>query len=177
MNNVNLSGRITKDLELKMTKADTPMLQFTLACKRKLSNNDGEKLTDFFNCVAFGPRAVFLSKYACKSTMIGIEGRLQSKVYIDDNNVRHQTVDVICESVEIFRMPKESNTQVETKVQESKHNLEEETKDTEFSDLMSVYPSSNTNIEQTVNEAKTEETEEDLDDFNRMMNNFSSFFE
>lgn len=160
MNNVNLSGRITKDIELKMTKAETPMVQFTLACKRKLSNSEGEKLTDFFNCVAFGPRALFLSKYACKSTVIGIEGRLQSKVYVDEQDNRHQTVDVICESVEIFRMPRENQS-----------------KNVNIEDIKPEQDKENNMIDYSEKVEEKNESDDDLDDFNRMMNNFSSFFD
>ena len=160
MNNVNLSGRITKDIELKMTKAETPMVQFTLACKRKLSNSEGEKLTDFFNCVAFGPRALFLSKYACKSTVIGIEGRLQSKVYVDEQDNRHQTVDVICESVEIFRMPRENQS-----------------KNVNIEDMKPEQDKENNMIDYSEKVEEKNESDDDLDDFNRMMNNFSSFFD
>ena len=174
MNNVNLSGRITKDIELKTTKADTPMVQFTLACKRKLSNQDGEKLTDFFNCVAFGPRAVFLAKYACKSTVIGIEGRLQSKSYVDEHEKRHQTIDVICESVEIFRVPADHNTNNDHNHNEetNKHDDHETIVSEESTEINTI------NIDDSINTNEVnKEDDENLDDFNRMMNNFSSFFD
>lgn len=156
MNNVNLIGRITKDLEIKMTKADSPMLSFTLACKRRLNNKNGEKLTDFFNCVVFGSKAEFLNEYARKSTLIGIEGRLQSKVYLDDSGNRHSTVVIICETVQILRSPTASeNTQVKLekeeetvfKIEEVEELLDIEKKETKdpkdktFDDVMSDFSS------------------------------------
>ncbi|MFI3284316.1 MAG: single-stranded DNA-binding protein [Erysipelotrichaceae bacterium] len=128
MNNVNLIGRITKDVELKKTKADTSMVSFTLAVKRKLANKEGEKLTDFFNCVAFGSRAVFLSEYAGKSTLIGVEGRLQSKTYLDESEKKHTTVDIVCESVQILRSPTAKNeislTNEENTIPSEKENID-----------------------------------------------------
>ncbi len=158
MNNVNLIGRITKDFEIKMTKADTPMVTFTLACKRRLSNKQGEKLTDFFNCVAFGSKAEFLAEYACKSTLIGIEGRLQSKVYVDEYDKRHSTVDIICEAVQILRMPHGATANVNKAVDTDIKNEEDD-----FVNLVNI-------------EEEKDVSDEDKS-FDEVMSNFSTFFE
>ena len=183
MNNTNLIGRITKDLELKKSKIDTPFVTFTLACKRKQANNEGEKLTDFFNCVAFGPRATYLANNACKSTLISIEGRLQSKIYYDKLDNRHSTVDIICESVQILRQPDEKVTitindnltsDLSNEHNNSLDNLNnnEDDKDNQIEEIISKY---NQEIDSSIDDKKIDDSQDD--DIDKMINNFSTLFE
>lgn len=170
MNNVSLIGRITKAVELKKTKADTSIVYFSVAVKRKVANKDGEKLTDFFNCVAFGSRAEFLAKFAGKSTLVGLEGRLQSKVYVDEYEKRHASVDVVCESVQILHNP---NAKVQTKMDDDA--VQEELANDENQDEFKLIEHDETQIddELTVNEDKN-----DLDkSLDQLISDFSNYFE
>lgn len=81
MNNINLIGRITKDLELQYTKNNKEYLTFNIAVNRKYKNEKGEYEADFINCSAFGQQANYLYQYAKKGTLIGINGRLETYNY------------------------------------------------------------------------------------------------
>lgn len=74
MNSVNMVGRLTADLELK-TKGQNSYCQFSIAVDRGVSK---EKITDFFNCVAFNKTAEILSQYVKKGDQIAISGRMET---------------------------------------------------------------------------------------------------
>ena len=174
MNSINLTGRITKDLEMKQTKANKPMVSFVLASKRKLSNSNGEKQTDFFNCVAFGPRAEFLHNYAKQSTVIGISGRIQSKVIVDGDK-RFNTVDVICESVEILNAA--SSKKTGNKEEHTIENKEEEITNDFFAEENKLSDDFDFKDESSTQEDFSSEHDEEEDPaLEKMLDNFSSFF-
>jgi len=54
LNHIVLMGRLTRDVELRTTQSDVSVASFTLACDRDFGGRDGEKETDFIDCVARG---------------------------------------------------------------------------------------------------------------------------
>ena len=96
MNNVFLMGRLTRNVDIKQT-ATTTVARVGIAVDRKFSK---EKATDFFNLVAFGKTAEFLSKYFGVGSKILIEGRLQNSRYRDKDGNDRTSTDVIVEQVE-----------------------------------------------------------------------------
>lgn len=85
MNKVILTGRTTKDIEVKTSASGTTFAKFTVAVQA------GKDKADFINCTAFGKTAELLEKYVHKGNRIGIEGRLN----ISPNNYADVTVDAI----------------------------------------------------------------------------------
>ena len=79
MNTVSIVGRLTRDPELRKTQSGTSVLSFTTAVNRKFKS--GEQTADFINCVAWNQTADFLSKYATKGALVGIEVRIQTRNY------------------------------------------------------------------------------------------------
>ena len=79
MNLIVLSGNITKDIIVNQTSAGKPVCNFSIAVNRKYKTQDGEKITDFFDCTAFGKTADFLGQYlekGCKVIVTGSMNRL-----------------------------------------------------------------------------------------------------
>ena len=76
MNQVCLTGRITKDLELRKTKNDKSVCEFTIA-----TNRIGQEDADFINCVVWNKQAENLCKYQKKGNLIGVEGQLRNEKY------------------------------------------------------------------------------------------------
>ena len=109
INNVVLAGRVTKDIELKVTPTGKSVCSFSLAVERKFVQN-GEKVTDFINCQLWGKSAETLEKYVKKGMMIGVEGRIQTRKY---TNQQGQTVYVTEVVADIFSFleKKQSNEQ------------------------------------------------------------------
>ena len=102
MNKVYIIGRIARDLELKQsTDNQTNYLQFPIAINSYSSIN-GLETTNFINVVAFGRKAEVISQYLSKGRRISIEGHLNSGSYIDSNNNKKYTTDVILENFDFI---------------------------------------------------------------------------
>lgn len=96
-----LIGRLTKDVTLRKTQSNKSVVQFTLACNRNKSN-DGQPEADFINCVAWNGTADAIAKYLHKGSLIGIEGRLQSRSYDDKNGNKVYITEVLVENVQFL---------------------------------------------------------------------------
>jgi single-strand DNA-binding protein len=96
MNTTILSGRLTKDPDVRHTQDDKCIARFTLAVDRRFKKDEA----DFISCVAFGKTAEFIEKYLQKGTKIIVEGRIQTGSYTDKNDKKVYTTDVVVEQVE-----------------------------------------------------------------------------
>lgn len=106
INRVLLLGRITKELEVRQTTSGTAVLRFTVAVDRPVKQ--GEKQTDFINCVAFGQRAEFISRYFGKGRMIAIEGNIKTGSY-EKNGVTTYTTDIWVDAASFTGEPRNEN--------------------------------------------------------------------
>ena len=94
LNKVIIMGRLTADPELKMTGSGVSVTSFTLAVERNFTAGNGQRVTDFINCVAWRGTAEFISKYFSKGQMIALEGSLQTRNYEDKNGSRRTAAEV-----------------------------------------------------------------------------------
>lgn len=99
MNKVLISGRLTKDVELRYSN-DTAVARFTVAVNRN------KEETDFIPCVAFGKSAETIDKYCIKGSRIVVDGRIQTGSYVKKDGTKVYTTDVIVERQEIIDFPK-----------------------------------------------------------------------
>ena len=104
-----LAGRVTKDIELKVTPTGKSVCSFSLAVERNFVQN-GEKVTDFINCQLWGKSAETLEKYVKKGMMIGIEGRIQTRKYTNQHGQTVYVTEVVADSFS-FLEKKQSNEQ------------------------------------------------------------------
>lgn len=100
MNVCSLIGRLVKEPELKKINNanNTAVCNITIAVDRKFKQ-DGQPDADFFNCVAWGKTAEFISKFFSKGVRIGLVGRIQTRTWTDADNKKHTVVEVMIESV------------------------------------------------------------------------------
>ena len=102
INKVILVGRLTKEIELKKTNSNTSYCRFNVACSRRFkSKQEGAPDADFISCIAWNQSAEFLSKYATKGAIVGVEGRITTGSY-DKNGQKVYTTDVTAESVRLI---------------------------------------------------------------------------
>lgn len=101
MNKVILIGRLTRDPEIKTTQNDVSFCNFSIAVDRRFKDANGEKQTDFINCVAWRQQADVLGKYFAKGHRIGIVGTLQTRSYEVDGQRRFAT-DVVVEEIDFI---------------------------------------------------------------------------
>ena len=103
MNSVILTGRLTKDPELRYTSGAGQMAvcRFSIAVDRPVKQGK-EKEADFPRIVVFGKQAENCDKYLAKGRMVGIQGRLQTGSYKDRDGKTVYTTDVIADRVEFL---------------------------------------------------------------------------
>lgn len=99
MNSVQLVGRFTRDPEVRYSDGGSMIARFSLAVDRRFKSENGPT-TDFPNCIAFGKTAEFIEKYFRKGMRIGVQGRIQTGSYTNQEGVKVYTTDVVVENCE-----------------------------------------------------------------------------
>ena len=110
INRAVVCGRLVRDPELRRTQNGTPVTSFTLAVNRTFKNADGQQEADFLNCVAWNKTAESVDQYCSKGNLVGVEGRLQSRSYQDNQGNNRTVVEIIADQVQ-FMQSKDSSAQ------------------------------------------------------------------
>lgn len=108
INRVVLVGRLTKDPEFRTTPTGVDVATFTLAINRTFTNAQGEREADFINIVVFKNQAKNVNNYLSKGKLAGVDGRIQSRSYENQEGRRIFVTEVVADSVQ-FLEPKNSN--------------------------------------------------------------------
>ena len=85
LNKAILMGRLTRDPELRHTQSNMAVCSFSLAIDRDRKGPNGERQTDFIDCVAWGRQAEFVAQWFNKGAMAIVVGRVQSRRWQDQN--------------------------------------------------------------------------------------------
>lgn len=102
MNVVSLVGRLTRDVELRYTPSGTAYGRFTIAVNRRVPNQNGVREADFIACVAWGKTAETLANYTRKGSQIGVQGRIQTGSYDNQQGQKVYTTDVVVENFDFL---------------------------------------------------------------------------
>lgn len=110
INRVVLVGRLTKDPEYRQTPNGIDVANFTLAVNRNFKSKNGEQQADFINVVVFRNQAQNVNNYLSKGSLAGVDGRIQSRSYENNEGQRVYVTEVVADSVQ-FLEPKNNNQQ------------------------------------------------------------------
>lgn len=110
INNTVLTGRLTRDPELKQTGNGIAVVNFTLAVNRTFKNANGEQEADFIMCQAWRGTAEAVANYLKKGSLIGVEGRIQTRNYEDTDGKTIYITEVVVDNL-TFLESKNSNNQ------------------------------------------------------------------
>lgn len=102
LNRVVAVGRLTKDVSLKYTQNGKAVSNGTIAINRPFKNQSGENEADFINFVIWGKGAENLANYMRKGSQIGIDGRLQSRTYENNQGQTVFVTEVVADSVQFL---------------------------------------------------------------------------
>ena len=102
-------GRLTRDVDMKTTPNGVQVASFTVAVDRKQKNKDGEKVSEFYNCVAWRQLAEVCSKFLSKGKKVYIEGEPQPRLYTAKDGSTKMSLDVQVENVEFLSPKSESS--------------------------------------------------------------------
>ena len=99
LNKAILMGRLVRDPEKRYTQNNTAVASFTLAIDRDRKGQNGERQTDFIDCIAWGRMADFVCRWFVRGIMAIVCGRVQSRNWEDKNGNKRTSIEVNCEEV------------------------------------------------------------------------------
>ena len=99
LNQVVLVGRIAKNPELRVTDSGKKVTTVTLAVPRSYKNSTGEYDTDFLDCTLWTNVAENTVEYCQSGDMVGVKGRLQTRVFEDEEGNKNKKTEIVAEKV------------------------------------------------------------------------------
>lgn len=104
VNQVAVTGNLTRAPELRATQGGTPVLSFGIAVndRRKNASGQWEDVPNFFECVTFGNRAMALGDILTKGMKVAIAGKLHYSSWEKDGQ-KHSKVDIIAQEIELMQ--------------------------------------------------------------------------
>lgn len=112
INQVSITGNLTREPELRSTAGGTAVLSFGIAVndRRKNASGQWEDVPNFFECVTFGNRATALSDILTKGMKVAIAGKLHYSSWEKDGQ-KHSKVDIIANEIELMQNRKPQQEQ------------------------------------------------------------------
>lgn len=110
INNVVLTGRLTQSITLKYSNNGIAIGNFTLAVNRQHKSQDGSTQADFINCLIFKEGANILAKYTKKGSLLGVEGRIQTRNYKNKEGQTVYVTEVLVDKFTFLESKNKDNT-------------------------------------------------------------------
>lgn len=114
LNQVLLTGRLSKDPELYYSKDGLGITSFHLAVKRNFKNSEGTYEADFIPCVSFRKTAENIASYCDKGSLVALSGRIQTRSYENKDQIRMFVTEVVVDSIEFLQRKKQPSTSIES---------------------------------------------------------------
>ncbi len=100
MNKVLLTGRLTRDPEMRALASGKHVAQFSVATNEYAGN--GKERAEYHNIVTWDRLAEICGRYLGKGQQVSIEGRIQTRTWDDEHGVRHWKTEIVAQSVEML---------------------------------------------------------------------------
>lgn len=142
VNKVILIGRLGRKPEIRYSSTNDAMATFTLATEEKWKDRTGNKQsqTEWHNITMFGKLAEIANQYLEKGSLVFIEGRIQSKRYIDTNQIERLAYNIIANEMRMLTYKNNNSTPIQNSAANA-NNLSRKTE-------LSSNPSPNQNVSQ-----------------------------
>lgn len=108
LNQIVLVGRLTRDVRLSKTESGKKIANLCLAIPRSFKNMDGLYDTDYVDCILWENTALNTSEYCHKGDVVGIKGRIQSKV-VEKEDYKENVLEVVAEKVTFLTSKKDKH--------------------------------------------------------------------
>ena len=99
LNQIVLVGRLVRDPEVRKAKNGSSYSYITLAIPRSYKNVNGEYETDFIDCTLWSNVAETTTEYCHKGDLLGVRGRIQTRMIEKEEEKARQVTEVIGERV------------------------------------------------------------------------------
>ena len=110
LNRAILTGRLTRDPELRYTTSGTAVVQATIAVDRQFKNQQGEREADFINLVIWRKAAENFANFTHKGSLVGIDGRIQTRTYENKQGQRVYVTEINVDNFSLLE-PRQSDDQ------------------------------------------------------------------
>lgn len=115
MNQIVLTGNLTKDPELrKAKKRGASQCSFTLAVERDYNDADGNPIVDFIPILAWRRTADLCARYLSKGRKVAVRGSLQYRTFTGKDGAEHAVAEVVADKVEFLDKPVKADTEEQT---------------------------------------------------------------
>ncbi|MFA6228226.1 MAG: single-stranded DNA-binding protein [Patescibacteria group bacterium] len=103
LNKAIIIGNLTANPEVKKTASGQTIANFSIATNRVWTNQQGVKQeqAEFHSIVAFGRLAEIVGQYLAKGRLCMVEGRIQTRNWVDTNNVKHWKTEIVAENIQL----------------------------------------------------------------------------
>ena len=118
VNNITVSGRLTKELEIRYTQSGKTVGNTTIAVDRKYTRDE----TDFFNVVIWGKSAENLANFTAKGSPVAFEGRLQSRNYENSQGQKVTVIEIVANDFTLFENKTETEQRRKGNPTQQSHN-------------------------------------------------------
>lgn len=98
LNQIVLVGRLTRNIKINKSENGKKVANISLAIPRSFKNMEGTYDTDFIDCVAFENIAENTASYCSKGDIVGVKGRVQSRV-VEKEGKKEYLMDIVAEKV------------------------------------------------------------------------------
>ena len=102
MNKAFLVGHLTRDPDLRYLSNNTAVATFTIAVNRTFAGQNGEREADFINIVVWRKPAENVKKYLTKGSLVGIDGRIQTRSYDGQDGKKVYVTEVVADNVQFL---------------------------------------------------------------------------
>lgn len=99
LNIICLCGRIVHNPELKRTNSGSEVTTFTVAVERNRTGQDGQKIVDYIDVVAWRKTAEFICNYFRKGSWIAVNGSVQTRTFEDSSGKKRKVFEVVADNV------------------------------------------------------------------------------
>ena len=113
MNRVEIIGNLVRDVELNKTSSGVAVAKVSIAVNRKYKDEEGNKITDFFNVVAWRGLAENIAKYCSKGSKVFIAGELQNRSWEKEDGTKAYITEIVASECEFLDTKKTGdNTEI-----------------------------------------------------------------
>ncbi len=138
MNQVNLTGRLSKDVELRYTQSGKAVGTGSIAVTRKFKSANGERETDFINFTMWGKTVENFANFTHKGSQVGLSGSWQVRNYENKDGQRVYVNELVADNFDLLESKSQSQNQTaqpqNNKTQQTGFNPFKSNSNTEISD-------------------------------------------
>ena len=106
LNRIVVTGRLTRDPELRRTLNEMAVASFTLAVDDGFKDQQGNPTTTFIDVTVFDKQADNVAKFCRKGRLVGVDGRIHQRRFERKDGTKGSVIEVIANQV-TFLEPKD----------------------------------------------------------------------